>query len=1110
MKRVLYLLVIFILCLSAQCYAVVTNWTGYGSGAFGGTDVNNWNNASNWSNGVPGVNDDAQIGVTTTFTNSPILASTTAIKSLTLGVAAANVALTINSGVTLTVNNNITVKYGSASTTININGQTVSGVLGGTIVCSGNFLVGDNTAPITPAFLGTINTTFTATVNLAIQNFTTTGNLTLNTTSSTGNIAVFGTTLSSNVNNPVLNINNGTLSVRQNIQTTNTTYVNGGTGNATNISRLIVNPTTNVSTTSTPTLGLGGTITIGTGGTIDFYGPGSGTSTVNYIGNTAQPVYTALTGLDNSPSTYQNLGFSGSGTKTIQAGTINLAGNWNSGGGRVDALTNAAIVRFRGIAQTLTDGGSNSNIGVYFNTVHFQGSGTKTISSGKFSVASTGVLNMAGTATLTVGASGTLTLISDTTSSATVAAVPIGTAITGNVNVQRMIKGSNTNLSKRGYRFISSAVYTANISGTRYYDVKYLLDSAYVSGMAGGGFNAPSANPSLYLYREDILPNNAGFTAGHYKGIAKINNANAYDIGTQKRLTSANTADTTIRLPVGNGLLFFFRGNKANNGTQTGSKIMPPYDFPEDVPFTQVGQLNTGTVSVKPWYEFDGTANSSNFLSYTNTPSLNNTLVRGFMLVGNPYASTINWEKFNRNGVNSSIYGGNTSATTAVMTTMWVYNPTSKQYDTYMQAPTVASTADTTTTINPAGSLRTGSASNMIASGQGFLIRATAKSQIFTFRESAKTNIQPVASDLKKVMAAPVVPTALAFSSILQSTDVQTSKIPVLSFRMIKDSINTDDAVLAFNNTTENTFTPNFDAEDLNGNGALVSLSIISSDDVATAIKQIKLPQNNRQIISLLADATTTGTYQLKLHKIEGLAGMYDVWLKDVFTNDSLDIKHNNTYSFNIDKSNSATYGRNRFKIVVSRNQALEMRALSFKAEKETQNAKLTWQTENEANEYIFTIERSTDNGKTFKALGQVKSSGIGTYKFYDIQPVLGENQYKVRIENPSLNQKSYTGLAKLLYQQNVLKTTATAQVSVYPNPVVDVVNIKIDDKAESNDNFSVRITNSFGLVIKEITSKQGNWQHNVTNLTPGSYFVRVVNTTQNKIIGETKFVKLR
>ncbi|MES2810658.1 MAG: T9SS type A sorting domain-containing protein, partial [Bacteroidota bacterium] len=918
--------------------------------------------------------------------------------------------------------------------------------------------------------------------------------------------SVLGST-QSNVNNPLLNINNGSLSVAGNIVESNSNYVNTTT-TATNTSRLLVNPSTNATVGSTPTLGFGGTLTIGTGGSVDFYGSGSGTSTVNYTGATAQPVYTTVTGLDTSPYTYQNLGFSGAGVKTIQAGTINLAGNWSSAGGRIDAVTNSSTVRFRGVAQTLTDAGSNSGNGFSFGSVYFQGSGTKTISSGKFSVASTGVLTMAGTATLSVGASGTLTLVSDTTSSATVAAVPTGTAITGNVNVQRMIKGSSTSLSKRGYRFISSAVYTATVGGYKCYDVKYLLDSAYVSGMVGGGFNALSANPSLYLYREDILPNNAGFTAGNYKGMAKINNINAYDIGTQKRLTSANTADTTISVPIGNGVLFFFRGNKANNATQTGSKVLPPYDFPEDVPFTQVGQLNTGTVSVRPWYEFDGTTNTSNYLSYTNSPSLSNATTRGFMLVGNPYASTINWEKFNRNGVNSSIYGGNAGATTAVMTTIWMYNPTTKQYDTYIQKPTVALATDTTTTVNPTGSLRTGSASNMIASGQGFLIRATAKSQFFTFRESAKTNTVPTAADLNKVMSIPVMPNALAFSSVPQNNVEQDNQIPVLSFRMIKDSINTDDAVLAFNNTTENTFTPNYDAEDLNGNGALVSLSVISSDDVATAIKQVKLPQANSQVINLLADATASGTYQLKLHKIESLPTAYDVWLKDAFTNDSLDIKHNNTYTFNIDKSNSATYGRNRFKIVVSRNMALSMRALSFKAEKQAQNGKLTWQTENEGQDYAFIVERSTDNGRNFKELGSIRSSGIGTYNFYDIQPVLGDNHYKVRIENLAANTKSYTAVAKLNYQETASATAAKSNVSVYPNPAVDKVNIKIDDKDQNS--FSVKITNSFGLVVKELTSSQNNLQENISNLTPGTYLVKVVNTTQNKIEGETKFVKLR
>ena len=355
-----------------------------------------------------------------------------------------------------------------------------------------------------------------------------------------------------------------------------------------------------------------------------------------------------------------------------------------------------------------------------FNNVIFNGNGgaalTDVLSSGNFSVASTGTLTMQNATYL--NANGHLTLNSDVNSSATVAAIPLGAAITGTVNVQRFIQGSTASTVKRGYRLITSTVYTGTVSAVKMTDFKYLTNNVLVSGLSGAtnGFNVTTSSngPTLYLFREDLKPpptNSTPFNLQYnWKGVSKINNTNSYDIGVNKRLTTTNAADTTTNIPVGNGVLFFFRGDNTHNLT---NKTAKPYAFPEDATTTQTGSLNTGTVNVKLWF-----ANAANALgtafSYTAAyvNSGTSSLRGGYALVGNPYASTINWEKYNRNATvnKSSIYG-------TVSSTIWVFNENSKQYESYIPKATISSVADTTTSINPGTA--TGSASNMIASGQG-------------------------------------------------------------------------------------------------------------------------------------------------------------------------------------------------------------------------------------------------------------------------------------------------------------------------------------------------------------------------------------------------------
>lgn len=1085
--RRLYTLLLIILFSCLQSEAKTTNWTGYGSGILGGNNTQDWLNASNWSNGVPAAGDIVQIGVTTSYTNSPILSSDASIGSLLFGVAS-NGNLLINAGYTLTVTGDVTIKYNNtAAATLAITGS-------GNLNCQGSFYVGDSTAPPTPSILeaGQVNVT---TLTLSLASLNVTQNFIINTTSSTGPVLL---TTYSNANNAVVNLNSGTLTVSGNIQTTNSAYV------SLNQAQLLVNPAANTTAGTSSVLSFGGSVTVNSGGLIDFYGTGAGKSTTIYSSNnssTTQSIYsTTQSGLDTSPALYQNLSITGASPKSVQSGTVTIAGDWTSSGAYIDAQSNSNTIYFQGTAQQLTDNGSHNGTGIIFNNVNFQGSGTKTITAGNFAIGSTGVLTMAGTATLTTN--GLLTLMSNISGTATVAAIPVGTSISGLVKSQRFVKGSldNLNLTKRGYRAISSPVYSYTNGGVNYFDLKYLLDSAYVSGAAGGGFNTTGTNPSLYLYREDISSSNAMFTDGNWKGISKINNTNAYDIGTQKRLTQTNIADTTINLAVGNGVLFFFRGNKSNNSSQTGDKVTAPLDYPEDVVFTQTGYLNTGTIAVQQWY-----SGSTNF-SITSASNVNNSGVRGFAFVGNPYPSTINFEKFNRSGASSSIYGKGFPAPTDTVTKIWIYNSTTKQYDTYMQATTVSSTADTTTTVRPVGSIYTGDASNMIASGQGFFMKVTTNNRGLTFREAAKTNTQPVSTNINRIMDVPSSSNVLAFSGVPANVN-KVSNLAILGLRLVKDDDNTDDAVIAFNDHTPTTYSKGDDAEDMNGNGALVSLSVISSDNVALAIKQQRLPQTGNQTTRLLVNATASGTYHLRLRNLDNLPNAYDVWLMDSFMKDSLDLKHNSNYDFSIDKSNAATYGSNRFSIVVRLNPEAMMHILSVAANKITEGAQISWRTENEGNDFTFNIEKSVD-GKTFTQIGQVSSNGSGNYAYTDIIPAKGMNYYRIKVRDMILNDTSYSNTVSLKYT-GAATTALENKITVYPNPATGTINIKMQASKNDDSSYIITILGTGGRVVRQLTSNSPILQTDVTGFLPGAYMVQVTKLADDKFQAQSKFVKL-
>jgi hypothetical protein len=1116
-----------------------------------------WASASSWTRsgsggtstypGQSGSVDIVRIGISAYTTNQPILAASVTVASVEFGDNGGNsINLTINTGITLAVTTSVIQDHNNSNGGIT---TTITGA--GTLTCA-SFTVGNSTAPTAPSgivgFGGTAPTTNYTTVICSVSALTINGNLNLNSSSSSLGTWDF---IFQNycVNNPVFQLNSGTLTVN-NIITTNSNYVNRN-----DFFYTVTNSCTfkmNIGTITNTLNLLGATpLTIGTGGSIDFVSGGTvSVSTVNYGATSgSQTVYSSNDGgINTSPTIYPNLTLSGASAKTVDGGTLSVAGDWNTSGGAVNLIANSAVVTasgswnntlatvtqgfgnisvsgnlvnsgtltlgtgsltisgnytnsgtytqstgytvFNGMGQTLTDSGN----GTMFNNVFFNGNGgsalTDVISSGNFSVASTGVLNMVNATYL--NANGHLTLNSDVNSSATVAAIPAGAGITGNVNVQRFIQGSSASTAKRGYRAITSAVYTGTSGGVHVFDVKYLLNSVFVSGLNGtaNGFNVTSVlnNASLYLFREDLKPppsnGVAFFTTYNWKGISKINNTNAYDIGIQKRLTTANQADTTTTIPVGNGVLFYFRGNTTlNNGTTGGTKTTTPYNYPENVTTTQVGVLNTGTIDVKLW--FANAANGlGNKLSYTAAyvNSGTSTLRGGFTFVGNPYAATINWEKYNRGGSNSSIWGGG-----GLGSTIWVFNEANNQYESYIQK---SGTVDTTS-INPGTA--TGSASNMIASGQGFFIKATTGNQSLSFRETAKTSTQPVAATLHNLMGTP--------------KEFAVTPAPLLRLKLVKDSVNTDEIVIRLSEQASNKFVFNEDAEDMGGNGAKVSLSAISADSIRLAIDFVPFPGLQQEVVQLLTDATASGTYQLVNTQLDDLPPLYEMWLKDAFTNDSLKLKANAAYPFTIDKNNPATFGSRRFTVVIRQSPANAYQLLDFAATKAAtaRQVQLVWKTANEQNYTNFTVERSTDAGKSFSIVGGLQGSGAGTYSLLDRSPVTGQNLYRLKQEdrNDSIAYSKSVGI-----QFADPGNTLASRLSIYPNPATSNINVSVAADA-GKPPYTIQITNTSGFLIRQVTSAQPSWQTSVADLMPGTYIVKVHNSTDNTIIGDTKFVKL-
>ena len=855
-------------------------------------------------------------------------------------------------------------------------------------------------------------------------------------------------------NSPVVTIGGNYLS------STGTTLNQGGSGTM----------------TVTGTSNNAGTLNQTGSGTITFTGALSNTATgtltqlasggmvasagINNSGNITQlsgetggiSITGALTNSGTATQTGGNITIStnltNSGTLTLGTANLNVGANYNNTGTYTQST---GTTLFNGAsAQTLQDGSSS---GTQFNNVSFSGAGAKTMTSGAFSVASTSVLTMIGSSTLAAG--GNLTLKSDANGSATVGAIPSGASITGNVNVQRFMSGGS--LSHRGYRLLSSPVNYGSLdaSGNNIYSINYLLSSTFLTG-TGSGFSK-TGNPTLYLYRENLAPLYTTFLNSNYRGIADISTPPNYLINSDP----VNSNPGTFNIPVANSFLFFFRGDVTTANPYVTTTV------PIASTLTATGPLNQGSITVHDWY----TPGSSN-LAFTTATA--NTAVRGDNLVGNPYASSINWDTFQTSSTTTGIYG-----TASVSSTIYVLDEVSKAYGSYIS-----------------GSGGVGSASfvsNIISSGQGFFVTASCSCAKLIFNESAKTNTQSTGTKL--LMGAPLI------TNINQYIRLQV---------MGKDSAISEQTMIRFKDQVQLAYKPDVDALYKPG-FAQASLSSKSSDHADLSINSVPLPKQKGESIQLNVNANYSGTYTLRLRDIVAVPQLYDLWLMDMYKKDSLDMRQNKAYFFDIYKNDTASFGSNRFKLVIRQNAAYAYRLLNFTAIKvpaTIRQVQVSWAAVNEGNYTSFTVERSIDDGITFVVLGGVKAEGQGTYSFIDERPLNGTNLYRLRQEDIN-NTISYSKIVTIQYA-DLSDQKLGNKINIYPNPVSSNLNLEIAAATSDSVIYNIRMTNSSGVVIREITSSKPFWQGSIGNLQPGTYILQVFNNDTQSLIGESKFVKLQ
>ncbi|MBN4052300.1 T9SS type A sorting domain-containing protein [Sphingobacteriaceae bacterium AH-315-L07] len=186
-------------------------------------------------------------------------------------------------------------------------------------------------------------------------------------------------------------------------------------------------------------------------------------------------------------------------------------------------------------------------------------------------------------------------------------------------------------------------------------------------------------------------------------------------------------------------------------------------------------------------------------------------------------------------------------------------------------------------------------------------------------------------------------------------------------------------------------------------------------------------------------------------------------------------------------------------------NNPLPISLLYFDAKPEKQVVKVIWETATEINNDHFTIQRSKD-GVNFEELTTVSGAGNSNrkieYELYDENPLQGVSYYR-------LKQTDYDGTNEVFDPVKVyINNEATDKLSIYPNPVIDYINI--DYQNEDVEHIIIEVYNAIGKKIEGINKMKDAdasiTQLNLENLNPGLYFIQIQDGTGKPVV--KKFIK--
>ena len=342
-------------------------------------------------------------------------------------------------------------------------------------------------------------------------------------------------------------------------------------------------------------------------------------------------------------------------------------------------------------------------------------------------------------------------------------------------------------------------------------------------------------------------------------------------------------------------------------------------------------------------------------------------------------------------------------------------------------------------------------ASQRIESGQAFMVyNATASSGSVTLVESSKIAQSQLVSRPAGITGA----TRQIFKSNLYNISGSNNNMidanVVVFSNDYSNEIDGKDALKMTN------FTENFGIQKGNQTLAVEARqSFASADTIFFNFNKVKRQSYRLEFVSENFDNNLIG------------------YLEDKFLDNTTLIQMNGTTTVDFTvTTDPASAVADRFRIVFIKALPLPVKFTSISATQQNDAIAVKWMVENEINISKYEVEKST-NGVNFVKINTTIATGTNnsstTYNFLDINPIQGNNFYRIR----SYNQSGSFDYSKIV----LVKLGKTgAGISVYPNPVKDnQIGIAFNNMEKGTYQF--RLINELGqtMLARQLINTGGN-----------------------------------